>query len=572
MKISEVRIHNYRSILDMTLTGHDYMLLVGANNAGKSTVINALRAFYDDLKWSADDFPKVGTLDGETWIEITFSLSDDEWDGLAETYKEGTAEKRLTVRRYLKSEDGRVKASQSNLYGVVNGAVEDGLFYGARQISLAKVGRILYIPALTTTAEQTKMSGPSPLRNMLNFLLKKIVSKSEAYAKVSVAFEELNAEARGEGGFLHQISAPFNQAIKPWDIRLDLSVNTVAPEDITKNLVSFGFIDDALGNFSLDLERFGHGFQRTVIYELIKLAPTFVEEKAVTKKEFNPDFTLILFEEPEAFLHPAQQEAMAYHLRRLAQETGLQVMLTTHSPLFAGKAVENFCQLIRVHKVAGVSVARQPDAATIATMFTQGGMLLQAMTAFVNDPNVPAAQKQRARQMIANPPAADIAAAEEQFRYQLWLDGERAALFFADKVLLVEGATERALFSYLLAGDWQDLAAERICIVDVLGKFNFHRYAALLDAYGIAYGVMLDDDDDQDFHQAVNELVIHCAANALANPIKFAKCLETYLGIAAGHRPDKKPLEILKAVSSGGIAADKLTGLKTQFKAALAIQ
>jgi putative ATP-dependent endonuclease of OLD family len=572
MKISEVRIHNYRSILDMTLTGHDYMLLVGANNAGKSTVINALRAFYDDLKWSADDFPKVGTLDGETWIEITFSLSDDEWDGLAETYKEGTAEKLLTVRRYLKSEDGRVKASQSNLYGVVNGAVEDGLFYGARQISLAKVGRILYIPALTTTAEQTKMSGPSPLRNMLNFLLKKIVSKSEAYAKVSVAFEELNAEARGEGGFLHQISAPFNQAIKPWDIRLDLSVNTVAPEDITKNLVSFGFIDDALGNFSLDLERFGHGFQRTVIYELIKLAPTFVEEKAVTKKEFNPDFTLILFEEPEAFLHPAQQEAMAYHLRRLAQETGLQVMLTTHSPLFAGKAVENFCQLIRVHKVAGVSVARQPDAATIATMFTQGGMLLQAMTAFVNDPNVPAAQKQRARQMIANPPAADIAAAEEQFRYQLWLDGERAALFFADKVLLVEGATERALFSYLLAGDWQDLAAERICIVDVLGKFNFHRYAALLDAYGIAYGVMLDDDDDQDHHQAVNELVIHCAAKALANPIKFAKCLETYLGIAAGHRPDKKPLEILKAVSSGGIAADKLTGLKTQFKAALAIQ
>lgn len=273
MQISKIQIHNYRSILDMTLAGHDYMLLVGANNAGKSTVINALRAFYDDLKWSADDFPKVGALDAETWIEITFSLSDDEWDGLAESYKEGAAERLLTVRRYLKSE-GRVKASQSNLYGVVNGVVEDGLFYGARQISLAKVGRILYIPALTTTAEQTKMSGPSPLRNMLNFLLKKIVSKSEAYAKVSAAFEELNAEARGEGAH----------------------------------------------------------------------------------------------------------------------------------------------------------------------------------------------------------------------------------------------------------------------------------------------------------HQAVNELVVHCAATALANPIKFAKCLETHLGIAADHRQDKKPLEILKAVSSGAVAADKLTGLKTQFKAALAIQ
>jgi len=47
MKISRVRIHNYRSITDADIEAHDYLIVVGANNAGKSNVINALRCFYE---------------------------------------------------------------------------------------------------------------------------------------------------------------------------------------------------------------------------------------------------------------------------------------------------------------------------------------------------------------------------------------------------------------------------------------------------------------------------------------------------------------------------------------------
>ena len=58
MKISGIRIHNYRSIIDSEIEAHGYLMLVCANNAGKSNVVNALRTFYDDLRWSEDDFPK----------------------------------------------------------------------------------------------------------------------------------------------------------------------------------------------------------------------------------------------------------------------------------------------------------------------------------------------------------------------------------------------------------------------------------------------------------------------------------------------------------------------------------
>lgn len=205
MKLREIQIHNFRSVLDANIEAHDYMLLVGANNAGKSTILNALRAFYDDAKWSADDFPKVGATDKESWVQLRFQLDADEWGGLADEYKEGVADQSLTVRRYFRSDEkGRVQKDQSNIFGFINGQLSVDLFYGAKNVGTAKVGQVLYVPALTTPAEQTKMSGPSPLRNMLNFLLKKVVSKSEAFKEITtdLVFHRVNSiriDAQFEG-------------------------------------------------------------------------------------------------------------------------------------------------------------------------------------------------------------------------------------------------------------------------------------------------------------------------------------------------------------------------------------
>jgi hypothetical protein len=116
-------------------------------------------------------------------VELTYALDDTEWDGLAERYKVNTDVKLLTVRRYFASKE-RVKANQSNIYAVIDGNPEKDLFYGAKNVGTAKVGRLIYIPALTTAADQMKMSGPSPLRDMLNFMLKRVVSDSTAYTKL----------------------------------------------------------------------------------------------------------------------------------------------------------------------------------------------------------------------------------------------------------------------------------------------------------------------------------------------------------------------------------------------------
>lgn len=570
MKITKIKIHNFRSIVDAEIEVYDFLVLVGANNAGKSNVVNAIRCFYEDTKWTDNDFPKKGTTDQDSWVEISFKLSEDEWNNLADKYKDGVQEKSIILKRYFKGK--KVKAKQSNIYAIVNGNEEADLFYGAKNIGTAKCGSVVYIPALTTPSEQMKTTGPSPLRNMLNFMLKKVVSKSPAYSQLGQAFDALNTEARLDDGFLTEISQPINSALSQWNVKIDLSVNPISPEEISKSLVKYAFVDLMLGDTAFDLDRFGHGFQRSLIYELIRIAPSFQDEKEVKKKEFNPDFTLLLFEEPEAFLHPAQQENMAYHLRRLGNESEQQVIISSHSPVFVSKSSDELCQICRIQKNEGVSRIYQLTQSGVDDLIKEGGDFLSVIKAYVNDPGIGQERKNRAQQLIDNALEDEIASQHERFRFQLWLDSDRASMFFADKVILVEGATEKALFNYLLANDWHDLAKERVLVVDALGKYNFHRFLSLFKTYGIYHGVMFDNDDEKNEHAAINQLIRDRKNEfTLADPFEFNKCLEKHLDLTLPGRDDQKPLQILKALEDKTITSEQITELRKAFCESLAI-
>jgi len=81
MKLIAIKIHNFRAILDQEIAFNSYTLLVGPNNAGKSSIIDSIRAFYekDGFKYKdEEDFPFLKTKDKESWIELTFKPSDEE--------------------------------------------------------------------------------------------------------------------------------------------------------------------------------------------------------------------------------------------------------------------------------------------------------------------------------------------------------------------------------------------------------------------------------------------------------------------------------------------------------------
>lgn len=582
MKLRNLKIRNFRSIQHADIEIHNYTMLVGANNAGKSNIMAALRAFYENISWMAkDDNPKfsdpnIDNDDFESWVELRFELSDDEWVNLAELHKDQKSPNTLVVRRYFVHKD-RVKTKQSNIYSVVDGVVNETLFYGAKNIGTAKLGSIIYIPALISANDQIKTSGASPLRDMLNLMLKKVIDSSPAYKLITESFSKFNEEAKNENGFLDKIVQPINQAISNWGIEFNMSISPILPEDVTKNLIGHAFTDTMLGNTPLSLDKYGDGFQRSFLYELIKLAPEITNETKLVAKdsEFNPDFTLILFEEPEAFLHPAQQENMAYHLRRLSQGDSQQVIITSHSPIFTSKATDDLCQIVRVHRESGKTSIGQVKKEELKKIFHDGLDFKRCLRKFIDDQAIPDSDKRKAREIIDNSEQNDeIDKQNEKFRYQLWLDSERTSMFFADKVLLVEGPTEKALFNWLIAknNDWHSFSKYKIAIIDVIGKFNFHRYMTLLDKFGIPYGLILDDDENKKHHQAINEMIKHYSCyKRLAEPVFIPNCIEPFLELNLPSRPDLKPIEIIKKLENEEVKDDNLQKLKHKFTEALNI-
>ena len=96
MKISTIRIENFRSFRDETITFNDYNCLVGPNGAGKSTVLNALNVFFRNSKTSSTDVVELCEEDfhckdtsSPIRITVTFKdLSDTARDALKDYVRE----------------------------------------------------------------------------------------------------------------------------------------------------------------------------------------------------------------------------------------------------------------------------------------------------------------------------------------------------------------------------------------------------------------------------------------------------------------------------------------------------
>ncbi len=567
MKIKSITIYNFRSIKEAKFDPHDYTVLVGANNTGKSNVLTALRIFYEDeIKFNEkSDFPKFRREDNESWIEIEYLLTNDEFHNLKAEYQNpGNI---LKVRKYLKSDDrGRVKANQSNIYGYENDVLSENLFYGAKNVSEAKLGTVIYIPEVTKTDETLKLTGPSPLRNVITFVMKKVVKTSESFGNLNKAFEEFNnkfkEEASKDGFSLSKLREEINDSLKEWEVEFNLNINPVRPEDIIKNLVSHNAIDKNLDD-EIDIKYLGQGLQRHLIYTLLKLSSQYTEKKTYEKKEFSPELTLILFEEPEAFLHPGQQEFLNISLKSLSSEEGQHIIVATHSPIFVSKNIEDISALIKLKRENGITQVFQVSENTQKMIIEQNNELAQLLQSKLDDTSVDNTTKNGIKKIMGDTDD-ETRMEEEAIRYLLWLDSERCSAFFADIALICEGATEKVFIDYLIKNKWNDLREKRFYVLDAMGKFNIHRYMNLFKELGIYHSVLADKDENNNVHEFINQFIEE-QKNEFTNTIDFFdQDIETFLGITTPprNRRDKRPLNVMWHYSKDKIPEDKIDALK----------
>ena len=545
MKIENITIYNFRSIREQSFSLQTYSLLIGPNNAGKTNIIDALRIFYEnELKYSQSrDFPKFPDIsDKESWIEIEYLLDNEEYHDLKDEYKQPN--NTLKVRKYLESDADRVKSNQSNIYAYEKNGLSNNLFYGAKNISEAKLGNVIYIPEISKIDEYTKLTGPSPFRNLLEFVVKKVVKNSPAFEELNKSFEEFNktflAESSIDGISLNSLIMDINTHVKGWDISFGIDINPIKMDGLIKNLISHYLEDNNLKGHKMDVSSFGQGLQRHLIYTLIRLSAKYKDVSAKkTKKEFSPDYNLILFEEPEAFLHPAQQEIMNISLKNLSKDISQQVLITSHSAHFVSKNIDDVNSILKLSKSSAETQIHQIDETALADILSENKELKTIL-----------GEKTTAKDLEL-----------ESIRYCLWFDPDRCSAFFSDFVLICEGMSEKALIDTLIKTGEVNLNNCKTYILNAGGKYDIHRYMNLFGRLGIRHSVLYDGDNNKDRHEKINKFIEQKNNSYTMNLFSFPDDFENFLEIEIENDRYKKPLNVMWHYRNKKIKKERLNEL-----------
>lgn len=530
MKLQTISIQNYRSFrgVDIRLQGCSFV--VGSNNAGKSNFVDAIRCFFGDMPFNPDkDRRKYRNArsykDEEVSIGVTFSdvLPTSVPADLRDFVSEDGV---IAIRRNF----GSFAEPSTGRYEVWRGDDADKKTKPLRTLPPCFQISISYVPSMSKPSEELKLTGPSALRSLIGDIFGAAFEKSELCRAINRAIRKLEKREAVTGdttlSSLRRLENSIGRGLKAWGASFALSPKPVSGVDIVKNLLEVR-IRDFETSVDSDLSSFGSGFQRNLLFQVVKVA---ADELATMKSECK----LLLFEEPEAFLHPDQQTELARNLRRLSA-VGYQVVCTTHSPYFVERMMEDLPGIIRLDRCNGATEGYQmsPEA------WRQFGNLNVDYPEYLKVDG-----KGRTPEFDA-------------FRYALWLNGARAPVFFAKRVLLVEGATETALFSQLLDDGKLRLPPGTV-VIDCCGKFNFHRFMALLARFGIPFAIVYDDDSlkkeagKRDEQQRWNRFVEEQSKRYGAKTMPLKGDIESLLGIAKpDERPDTKPFHLLSEYKQG---------------------
>jgi predicted house-cleaning noncanonical NTP pyrophosphatase (MazG superfamily) len=468
-----------------------------------------------------------------------------------------------------------VKSSQSNIYAYENGQLSSNLFYGAKNISQAKLGSLLFIPELSKTDDNFKMSGPSPLRNMIDFVMQKVIKNSPVYSNLQSAFvtfnQEFKEESSKDGFSLNELVGDINENIAEWDVRFGLDINPITADGMMKNLVSHYVEDNQLNGQRVPMNCFGQGLQRHLIYTLIRIGAKYADKKEVKKKEFSPELTVILFEEPEAFLHPSQQEMLNIGLQKISEDDLQQVICSTHSPIFVSKNINDLASLLKVIRNGGETKLFQIKNNKLMELFVENNSMFDMFAKKLADPSTPEAVGKAIRDKNLASLSTDTATKldEESIKYFLWIDSERACSFFAKHVFICEGATERVFFDHLVSTKWEDIKAKHVYFLDAMGKFNIHRYMNLFGELGIFHSVIYDKDKDSGMHELINAF-IESKKNSFTKGIyAFEDDIEKFVSVPETRRKDLKPLNVMWNYKNGKISDTKIADLKRIIEGAM---
>lgn len=386
MYLHSLEIRNFRKVSHLTVPFSSGLnILLGENNVGKTTVVEALRT----LLSNPDEAPVrvcIEDLHDSSMLKASFrftfkGLSIDqgaEFMSAVTLDPDGTFTAIFVVEFEAPDRTGRLKARR---------------YCGAQGSSpltgeMAEQLRSVYLPPLRDAARSLKPG----TRSLLARLLQRVATEpglrqcNEILGLVDLQLDQAQPIAATRDA----ISTRYDQMLGAQltqQLHLKLS-----PQDIAKVTSRLAILADGF-----EIERNGLGYNNLIYMAAVLGELALADEVA---------YRCLVVEEPEAHLHPQLQSILLAYLQTEisgSPQQKVQLFVTTHSPHFA--ALAELDSLIRLNERFRVHTAFPLKSASLT--------------------------------------------APQKRKLQRYLDITRADLFFARAVILVEGAAERALLPAL---------------------------------------------------------------------------------------------------------------------------
>lgn len=434
MHIEHVHIERLLGFKELSLdVDPSLQLIAGPNNAGKSSFIRVLETFFSDP--TSDDFRRLKPLndyyvDGGprmlSSIKVRFGgLSQAEASELDGTLgRDGTFWVQITCSRKGKISYRTWKGTEARSREIYEWALQS--------FDFVKIPSIRVGSADQGDADQSLTRLHDTLEGVL---VRSGNSRStqlqKDFAKAMEPVEDLVREVLSESVYSVATELPFQDPV--------LGVDLPAPQHALRGMLREAVItshDDVV----VPIAERGTGFQSALVLGILRYVSSKSRQAGTN--------VIFAIEEPEAFLHPQTQRAMAKILKDISAEA--QLLVTTHSPVL----VDSF---------SVTRIARLP--------LSPEGMTYSALK-------------------------PDLAV-DEEGRLTRYCDATNSELVFASSVILVEGHGDKLVIDYLLesiTGGPGGHYALGIAVIEASGITTISHLLRLAQLFGVRAYVLTDKD------------------------------------------------------------------------------
>ncbi len=410
---------------------------------------------------------------------------------------------------------------------------------GPRNIGGGVLPEFFLVPAVRDLPEEMKVRSTAYFGRLLQRAVQEMAERDPRFGKLRQELQDLvsvlNADPERPDerpAQLAELEKTLKEELGHWAV--DVSIQ-VLPPDIER-IFELGTqleIDDGV---STGAEFKGHGLQRAVIFALIRAWSKVLRSTAQAEAETVPRKSsasmVFAVEEPELFLHPHGQRRLAQSLRELAEAQDHQVFVCTHSTHFID--LDHYQDLVIVSKPSPRECTRARQCTR--DLFEESG-----------------ARREK-----------------DQFHLASWVNPDRAELFFAKRVVLVEGATEQALLPFVARRI--ECFDSDVSVIECGSKHNIMLYIKLLNAFEIPYVVIHDEDPlpepiPEDWNKGkreskkrtyqVNEAIRELVDAELGKVFVFKPKIEDALGISKT-LGDRKGKALAAIETFDGVPRDEL--------------